>query len=214
MGMKTMLVKGRWSLCAHLPTNTAPQRGSGTFRRVHLNRALVTSWVVSTLSILPLYPINKDFSGVHPSGGSGDFQTRRPIMSEEIKTRIPLWLYPSTIEGVDAILEKDNCKSRSEFIEKAIRFYSGYIAAEDGMKYLPTAITSAMSGIVSSSENRMARLTFKLAVEMSMMMNILATTADVDENTLRRLRGKCVNDVKKSVGSVTFEDVVKFQKGD
>ncbi|MBR0600052.1 hypothetical protein [Sinanaerobacter chloroacetimidivorans] len=135
-------------------------------------------------------------------------------MTEEIKTRIPLWLYPSTIEGMDAILEKDNCKSRSEFIEKAIRFYSGYISAEDGMKYLPTAITSAMSGIVSTSENRMARLMFKLSVEMSMMMNILATTADVDENTLRRLRGKCVNDVKKSVGSVTFEDVVKFQKGD
>jgi len=27
------------------------------------------------------------------------------------------------------------------------------------------------------------------------------------------LRGKCVNDVKKNIGSVTFEDVVKFQKG-
>ena len=135
-------------------------------------------------------------------------------MSEEIKTRIPLWLYPSTIEGVDAILEKDNCKSRSEFIEKAIRFYSGYIAAEDGMKYLPTAITSAMSGIVSASEKRTNGVTFKLAVEMSMMMNILAKTADVDESTLRRLRGKCVDDVKKSFGAVTFEDVVKFQKGD
>ncbi len=135
-------------------------------------------------------------------------------MTEEIKTRIPLWLYPSTIVGMDAILEKDNCKSRSEFIEKAVRFYSGYISAEDGMKYLPTAITSAMSGIVATSENRMSRLMFKLAVEMSMMMNILATTADVDENTLRRLRGKCVSDVKKSVGSITFEDVVKFQKGD
>jgi hypothetical protein len=46
------------------------------------------------------------------------------------------------------------------------------------------------------------------------MMNILAKTADVDESTLRRLRGKCVDDVKKSFGAVTFEDVVKFQKGD
>lgn len=135
-------------------------------------------------------------------------------MTEETKNRIPLWLYPSTIEGMDALLEKDNCKSRSEFIEKAIRFYSGYISAEDGMKFLPTAITSAMSGIVSTSENRMARLIFKLAVEMSIMMNILASTAEVDENTLRRLRGKCVNDVKKSVGAVTFEDVAKFQKGE
>ena len=130
-------------------------------------------------------------------------------MTEEIKTRIPLWLYPSTIEGMDAILEKDNCKSRSEFIEKAIRFYSGYISAEDGMKYLPTAITSAMSGIVSSSENRMARLMFKLAVEMSMMMNIVAFNADYNPASLHTLRGKCVEDVKRSVGAVTFEDVAK-----
>jgi metal-responsive CopG/Arc/MetJ family transcriptional regulator len=135
-------------------------------------------------------------------------------MTEETKNRIPLWLYPSTIESMDGLLAKDNCKSRSEFIEKAIRFYSGYISAEDSMKFLPTAITSAMSGIVSTSENRMSRVMFKLAVEMSMMMNILASTAEVDENTLRRLRGKCVADVKKSIGAVTFEDVTKFQKGE
>ena len=47
-----------------------------------------------------------------------------------------------------------------------------------------------------------------------MMMNVLASTADVDEATLRRLRGKCVSDVKKSVGTVTFEDVARFQKGE
>ncbi len=135
-------------------------------------------------------------------------------MPEENKKRFPLWIYPSTQQKVQELYEKDNCKSQSEFIEKAIRFYSGYISAEDSMKFLPTAITSAMSGIVSTSENRIARVMFKLAVEMSMMMNILASTADVDENTLRRLRGKCVGDVKKSIGSVTFEDVTKFQKGE
>lgn len=135
-------------------------------------------------------------------------------MTEETKDRIPLWLYPSTIECMDALIEMDNCKSRSEFIEKAVRFYSGYIAAEKGVMFLPTAITSAMSGIINTLENRMARLIFKLAVEMSMMMNILASTVEVDENTLRRLRGKCVSDVKKSIGSVTFEDVAKFQKGE
>lgn len=135
-------------------------------------------------------------------------------MTEENKKRFPLWIYPSTQQKVQELYEKDNCKSQSEFIEKAIRFYIGYISAEDGMRFLPTAITSAMTGIVNTLENRMARLIFKLAVEMSMMMNILASTAEVDENTLRRLRGKCVADVKKSIGSVTFEDVTKFQKGE
>jgi metal-responsive CopG/Arc/MetJ family transcriptional regulator len=43
-------------------------------------------------------------------------------MTEENKKRIPLWLYPSTLESVDRWQQQDNCKSRSEFIEKAVRF--------------------------------------------------------------------------------------------
>jgi hypothetical protein len=132
----------------------------------------------------------------------------------ENKKKFPLWMYPETRKLVADWYKRDNCQSQSEFIEKAIRFYCGYISAEEGVRFLPAAITSAMTGMVDSMENRMARLIFKLAVEMSMMMNILASNADVDENTLRRLRGKCVGDVKKSIGSVTFEDVAKFQKGE
>lgn len=137
-------------------------------------------------------------------------------MSEENKNKkkFPLWIYPETRQMVMDWYKRDNCQSQSEFIEKAIKFYCGYISAEEGVRFLPAAITSAMTGMVDSLENRMARLVFKLAVEMSMMMNILASTADVDENTLSRLRGKCVNDVKKSVGTVTFDDIMKFQKGE
>lgn len=137
-------------------------------------------------------------------------------MSEENKNKkkFPLWIYPETRQLVADWYEKDDCRSQSEFIEKAIKFYCGYISAEEGVRFLPAAITSAMTGMVDSLENRLARLIFKLAVEMSMMMNIIAVNADYDENTLRRLRGKCVVDVKKTVGSVTFEDVAKFQKGE
>lgn len=135
-------------------------------------------------------------------------------MAEENKKKFPLWMYPETQRQVKEWYKKDNCGSQSEFIEKAILFYCGYISAENSMKFLPIAITSAMAGVVENSENRIARLLFKLAVEMSMMMNIIASNAEIDETLLQRLRGKCVNDVKKSVGAVTFEDVVRFQKGD
>ena len=135
-------------------------------------------------------------------------------MAEENNKKFPLWMYPETQRQVKEWYKKDNCGSQSEFIEKAIQFYCGYISAENSMKFLPTAITSAMAGVVENSENRIARLLFKLAVEMSMMMNIIASNAEIDETLLQRLRGKCVNDVKKSVGAVTFEDVVRFQKGE
>ena len=36
----------------------------------------------------------------------------------------------------------------------------------------------------------------------------------IDQDTLSRLRGKCVNDVKRLNGRIDFEDAVKYQKGD
>lgn len=129
------------------------------------------------------------------------------------KKRFPLWIYPETQQKVLELYRKDNCRSQSEFIEKAIIFYSGYVSSKDNTKFLPVAITSALAGIVENSENRMARLLFKLAVEMSMIMNILASTVEIDEPLLQKLRGKCINEVKKSTGFVTFEEAVKYQKG-
>jgi len=133
-------------------------------------------------------------------------------MAEENKKRFPLWIYPETQQKVKELYKKDNCKSQSEFIEKAILFYCGYVSSNDSVRFLPTAITSALAGIVENSENRMARLLFKLAVEMSMMMNILASNAEIDETLLQKLRGKCINDVKRTTGTVTFEEAVKYQK--
>ena len=49
----------------------------------------------------------------------------KPI-ARETKERIPVWLYPSTVEEMEKVIPFDNCKSRSEYIEKAIRFYNGY----------------------------------------------------------------------------------------
>lgn len=41
----------------------------------------------------------------------------------ENKEKFPLWAYPETLEAVEQSYRGDNCKSKSEFIEKAIKFY-------------------------------------------------------------------------------------------
>ena len=46
---------------------------------------------------------------------------------KEIKRRFQLWIRPSTLELADTLYKKDNCDSRSEFIEKAVIFYAGYL---------------------------------------------------------------------------------------
>ena len=43
---------------------------------------------------------------------------------------------------------------------------------------------------------------------------MLATINEMDEETLRRLHIRCVNDVKKINGIIRMEDAVKFQRGE
>ena len=133
--------------------------------------------------------------------------------SKESKRKFALWVKESTLDLVKKHYKADNCSSQSEFIEKAILFYTGYLSAEDNRAYLPNVIVSTMKGIVAESENKQGRALFKLAVEMAIMMNLIAAKSDVDELMLERLRGACVAEVKRLNGNFTFEDALNWQKG-
>ena len=50
---------------------------------------------------------------------------------DETKKKFALWAYPTTLEKVERLYQLDNCRSKSEFIEKAVLFYAGYVCAED-----------------------------------------------------------------------------------
>ena len=52
------------------------------------------------------------------------------------KNKFALWIYPETLERVEKLYRGDGCKSRSEFIEKAINFYCGYLTAENYKEYM------------------------------------------------------------------------------
>lgn len=129
-----------------------------------------------------------------------------------LKERITVWINPEILKTTDSLIETANCRSRSEYVQNAISLYNEYIYLNKSNNFLPSMITSAIDGVIENSENRVSRVIFKLAVEMSMMMNILASISEVDNSTLEKLRIKCVSDVKKSIGSITVENVMEYQK--
>ena len=135
-------------------------------------------------------------------------------VEKEKKIHIPLWIYPSVEDRIMKNFEVDNCKSPSEFLEKAIIFYCGYLASEEYKQYLPNVLVSTMQGSLDSFEDRIATLLFKIAVELCMVLHVTAATNQIDEDTLSRLRGLCVNEVKRLRGSVRLDDAVRFQNGE
>ena len=131
----------------------------------------------------------------------------------ENKKKFALWVYPDTLEKVEEIYRSDDCESKSEFIEKAIRFYIGYLTSEDKKGYLPSVVTSTLKSIVAESDNRQNRMIFKLAVEIAIMQNLMASLNEIDPLSMERLRGECVQEVKRLSGGFTFKDALTWQKG-
>ena len=131
----------------------------------------------------------------------------------ENKKKFALWMYPDTLEKIGEIYREDNCESKSEFIEKAVNFYIGYLTSEDKKSFLPSVVTSTLKSIVAESDNRQNRMLFKLAVEIAIMQNLVASSQDIDRLALERLRGECVKEVKRLNGNFSFEDAVYWQKG-
>ena len=129
------------------------------------------------------------------------------------KIKFALRMSPETQQLVKEMCPRDNCQTQNEFIETAIRFYSGYVSGQDACAFLPAALTAAMRGTIHDSENRVCRLLFKLAVELDMVMNVLAAGMEIPQSDLERLRGRCVRDVKSTNGSVSLKDAVDYQKG-
>lgn len=124
-----------------------------------------------------------------------------------------MYLQPESMRQVEHWVPLIDCKSKSEFIENAIKFYVGFLMADDGGTYLPNAFLSNMKSIVAEGTNQISRMFFKQSVELAMLMNIVAATQDIDRDTLSRLRGECVKEVKRTNGSFTFRDAVDWQKG-
>lgn len=134
------------------------------------------------------------------------------MAEKDLKRKFALWIRPSLLEEVDSLYQKDNCASRSEFMEKALRFYMGYLSSQANQDYLADVIPSTVKGIVDESSNRMGRLLFKMAVEQAMSENILAAVCDVDQTELTRLRGQCIEEIRKTNGLLSFDKALSWQR--
>lgn len=133
-------------------------------------------------------------------------------MNDQNREKITLWLKPDLLRRMDGWLEEDNCSNRREFIEKALRFYMGYLATEDTSEYLSRALVDTLRGTLADNENRLRTLLFKLCVEVNMMGHTVAAHFRADPVNRRELRAYAVDEVLRTNGKISFDDALELQR--
>ena len=129
------------------------------------------------------------------------------------KEKFALWITPECKQLVDDCYADDQCQSRSEYIEKAILFYTGFLYAEKADRYLPKVLQQILSGTLDRFAERIGRQLFKLAVEQNVSNHILASDTDIDARSYQKMRGLSMDEVKRTNGRIDFEDALLSERG-
>ena len=136
---------------------------------------------------------------------------RKKKPEEDKKNKFALYIRDAVLEIAKKWYEQDNCNSISEFIEKAILFYGGFLASEQNDVFFPKVVISTLQGMLRDSENRLARILFKHAVAQSVTNNVLASLGDISKEDLEELRKNCVEEVRRTNGMIDLDEAVKWQ---
>ena len=128
------------------------------------------------------------------------------------KIKFPLWLTPECKQVVEDSYRPDQCQSRSEFIEKAIWFYAGFLHTLDAGAYLPRASKQMLDGTLGVFAERIGRQLFKLAVEQNVNNHILASDTDIDAARYMKMHTLSMDQVRSTNGKITFVDVLQQEK--
>lgn len=128
------------------------------------------------------------------------------------KQKMAVYFQPETIKKIEQEYREDNCASKTEFIEKAVTFYIGYLRQQEEVNYLSPMITETVKAQIKGTEQRLARLIFKVAVELGKLSHMTAALNDVDDETLKSLHTMCVTEVRKINGIIDYEDAVAYQQ--
>ena len=128
-------------------------------------------------------------------------------------SRIGVYIGDDLLARCDAAMEKTNAESRSEFIRDALEHYIAVINMQENSRVLTPALESVIGSKIALTEDRINRIVFKLGVEVAMMNNILASTHNIDPDSMESLRRYCTDEVASIGGKYRLEDAVEFQAG-
>ena len=88
-------------------------------------------------------------------------------------------------------------------MEKALRFYMGYLSSQANQDYLADVIPSTVRGSWTKAPTAWADC-FSRWQWNRLTSNILAV-CEVDQQELERLRNQCIQQIRKTNGMISFE---------
>ena len=123
------------------------------------------------------------------------------------KERLAVYFTEEERQEIERWYEAADCKSQSQFIREAVRFYIDYLKTGDAKIFLPLSIGAAIDGKLGSFEDRIGHMLFKQSVELDMLMRLMAYNNGWRQADIEDLRRASTKSVRATNGTIRFQDI-------
>ncbi len=125
----------------------------------------------------------------------------------EKKVRTGIYISENLLQECDEYLSQ-NDGSRSELIESALRLFLATRTIKTKSETLVPEIAECISAASDEGITKISKGLFRYAVEVEMLIALLAETFEVDNQHLKEVRREAVNNVRRTRGKINLDDLI------
>ena len=104
-------------------------------------------------------------------------------------------------------MDDAHVRSRNVFVLKAIEFYLGYLRQGKNLNYISPILASSIKSEIKNTEHNLSEMVYKMAVQLSMLTQIVADEKDFYPEYLDELQKWCAERVASTNGIISLKDM-------
>ena len=133
------------------------------------------------------------------------------MKNNENKTRSTVYIDNKLLKQLDNCFENYGYKSRNEFILEAIENHIADVTLENMGDIFAKKLADSLEKQTESLGRKVSKGLYRYAVELSMIMHILAWKTDLTDEKIKAIRGRAMKEVKGLRGKLNLEAISDFQ---
>ena len=110
-------------------------------------------------------------------------------------------------EEIEEKMDDAHVRSLNAFVLKAIDFYLGYLRQGKNLNYISPILASSIKSGMKNSEQNMSEMIFKMAVQITMLTQVVADDHEFRPEYLDELYRWSAEKVASTNGIISLEDM-------
>ena len=127
--------------------------------------------------------------------------------NKEEKYTLTIRMDSKTEQEIREKMDDAHVRSLNAFVLKAIDFYLGYLRQGKNLNFVSPILASAVKSEMNNIEKNLSEIIFKMAVQISMLTQVVADEKEFRPEYLEELYRWCAEKVASTNGIISLEDM-------